>query len=178
MANTEKSMATPKIVTLKSQFGQTTLQNVADWQQSLNLMLGSKGHAMHTAYVRQEIDINAMVQTSVTQADLLTKYPIYGEVNQELLKTTMAAAHGITVADMALPQNADTLTAVKRAMGTRLLAYEDKKSVIASIIMDSLDEPIRRRILTMMPPASAPKSLAFCTLLCCIWSPQTPRAGC
>jgi len=144
-----KSTTLIKAVLLKTTCGQATLQNLADWQQSLNLTLGSKGHAMHTAYVRSPIDVNDMMQPSLTQAALLAKYPLYGEIDQELLKATMCTAHGISVEDMALAENADTRSAIKRAMGTRLLNYEDKKSIIAGVILDSIDEAIRRRILTM-----------------------------
>jgi len=61
----------------------------------------------------------------------------------------MCTAHGISVSDMDSPENADTRNAIKRAMGTRLLTYEDKKSIIAGIILESVDEGIRRRILTL-----------------------------
>jgi hypothetical protein len=59
-----------------------------------------------------------MLQPLISQEALLARYPIYGEIDQELLKKTMCTAHGISVADMDLPENADTRNAIKRAMGT------------------------------------------------------------
>ena len=133
---------------LKTVGGHATLQDMAEWQQALNLLLGSRGHSAHTAYVRAPIDVNGMKIDDTSEEGLLDKYPMYGEVDQELLKRTICTAHGITPQEMDLDQNRDLRAAIKKAMAIRLLAYDEKKAIIAGIMMETIDEAIKRRILT------------------------------
>jgi hypothetical protein len=93
-----KAISLTRCVTLKATRGHASLQNLVDWQQSLTLTLGGKGHAAHTAYARLPIDVNNMLQPLISQEALLVRYPIYSEIYQELLKKTMCTAHGISVA--------------------------------------------------------------------------------
>ena len=129
---------------LKTTCGHATLENLAEWQQALNLLLGSKGHRTHTAYARAPIDINDMRQPDTSQAALLERYPQFGEIDTDLLKRTMCTAHGITEAEMPMDEHAETRNAIKRAMGIRLLAYEEKKSVISGIILETIEECLKK----------------------------------
>ena len=135
-AGDTKTMTVQHKHTLRTTCGHATLESLAEWQQALNLLLASKGHSAHTAYARAPIDINDMRQPDTSQVALLARYPQFGEIDQELLKRTMCTAHGITEAEMALDEHAETRIAIRKAMGTRLLAYEEKRSVIAGITTD------------------------------------------
>ena len=148
-AGDAKATTGQRLYILKTTCGHATLENLAEWQQALNLLLGSRGHSAHTAYARAPIDINDMRQPDTSQAALLARYPHFGEIDTDLLKRTMCTAHGITEAEMPMDEHAETRNAIKRAMGTRLLAYEEKKSVIAGVILETVEESIRSRILTM-----------------------------
>jgi len=68
MADTEKSNASHQDrgaqVTIRANHTTECSGVVA---ATLNLTLGSKGHALRTAYARLDIDINTMVQPSITK---------------------------------------------------------------------------------------------------------------
>ena len=61
----------------------------------------------------------------------------------------MVNAMGLTIADLQLDENKDTGQSVMKAMSAKLLAYDEKKSIIASIILNTTDQEIVNRLWTL-----------------------------
>jgi len=68
---------------LKSKDGTATLKDIASWQQSLIAVLGSKGFATQTPYVRKDNEAGVLHLDDVSEEGLKTKYPPFSEVNQQ-----------------------------------------------------------------------------------------------
>jgi len=74
---------------LKSKDGTATLKDIASWQQSLIAVLGSKGFATQTPYVRKDNEAGVLHLDDVSEEGLKTKYPPFSEVNQQVVRATM-----------------------------------------------------------------------------------------